>query len=279
MPTLGEVYRQSLQAINNLDYAKLPIRLILMQINNIKTQEEFYSKQDENIRDLRRFTTNFTRFLNHEPVEYIINEATFLGYSFYVDNRVLIPRVETEEVVLKAAECAKELFKGEHINVADICSGSGVIGITFKHLYPNCNMTFIDISKDAIDVNKINLGKHNQTGSIYIGNSTDPLIENNAEIDMIISNPPYILNENEIEESVRRFEPMIALIDNKKLGIYENIFNYVKNATYKPKLLVFEIGYNTRNDLSNLVHEILPEAQAEFFKDINGKDRIMVVKV
>lgn len=279
MPTLGEVYRQSLKAINNLEYAKLPIRLILMQINGLKTQEEFYSKQDENIKDLRRFTTNFTRFLNHEPVEYIVNYADFLGHQFYFDKRVLIPRVETEEVVLKAVDYANKIFNGEHINVADICSGSGVIGISFKYLYSNCNVTYVDISEDAIDVNKINLEKHMQDGSIFVGDSTQPLIDNDINVDMIICNPPYILNEDEIEDSVKRFEPRIALIDNIKFGIYNKVFNYVKNSNSNPKIIVFEIGYDTRNDLNKLVQDILPTSSVEFFKDINGKDRIMVVKV
>lgn len=278
-PTIGEVYRNALRSINNLESAKYDLRLMLCKINDIYPYSNFFVCQDQEIRDLRLFTRYFMRYLNKEPVEYIVNEAIFLGEKFYVDKRVLIPRVETEEVVLKAIEVAKETFKEKTIDVLDMCTGSAIIGITFLKHYKNANLTISDISKDALDVAKINLSNHEINAKIVQGDATKPFLESKQKFDIILANPPYIINEHEIDESVRNFEPYNALVDTHPLYVYESIFAHVKSMVKEGGTIVLEIGYDAKDKLEVMLKKYLPTCKWNFYSDINHCDRILIVYI
>ncbi len=278
-PTIGEVYRNALRSINNLESAKYDLRLMLCKINDIYPYSNFFVYQDQEIRDLRLFTRYFMRYLNKEPVEYIVNEAIFLGEKFYVDKRVLIPRVETEEVVLKAIEVAKETFKEKTIDVLDMCTGSAIMGITFLKHYKNANLTISDISKDALDVAKINLSNHEINTKIVQGDATKPFLESKQKFDVILANPPYIINEHEIDESVRNFEPYNALVDTHPLYVYESIFAHAKSMVKEGGIIVLEIGYDTKDKLEVMLKKYLAKCKWNFYSDINHCDRILIVYI
>ena len=97
--TLYEVYKEALTKLKNPDTDEISVRILLCHNNGIKSMSGFYIHKDENIKDLQGFSNQFDRFLKGEPIQYILGETEFLGYDFYVDKRVLIPRQETEEVV------------------------------------------------------------------------------------------------------------------------------------------------------------------------------------
>ena len=128
--TLYEVYKEALTKLKNSDTDEISVRILLCHNNGIKSMSGFYIHKNENIRDLPMFLNQFDRFLKGEPIQYILGETEFLRLDFYVDNRVLIPRQETEEVVTQAYLRALQEFGDSVINVADICCGSGVMGIT-----------------------------------------------------------------------------------------------------------------------------------------------------
>ncbi len=280
MATVESVYNQAINCLHKRDGVSLDVRELLCFINGYTSKEEFYQKKSEKIKDLRLFITLFLRYLEHEPIEYLINKSTFLGKEFYVDNRVLIPRMESEEVVLKAIEKANEVFKGKEIEVADICSGSGVLGISFSLQYKKAKLTFVDIDFNALEVNKANAKKHGLCGEKYHnGDNIEPLIKNKQKVDLIICNPPYILNEEEIDEGVLRYEKRSFLIDKEPYYVYKEILKKAPKIKKDKLLIVFEIGYDTKAELEKMLKENYPHYKYEFFKDINKKDRILVVTI
>ncbi len=205
-------------------------------------------------------------YCNGISANYIVNSKYFLSREFYVDNRVLIPRFETEEVVNKAIE----VIKNHNITtVCDLCCGSGVIGISIA-LECDTHVYACDISSDALEVAKHNDKMYNTNVEFYQGDLLEPVY--GKEIEMIIANPPYIENKGYVSKETLDNEPHLALFGGESgLDIYKRIAEQIK---YFPmlKYLVLEIGYNQRE----AIYEIF-DGKIEVIKDINNQDRIVVV--
>lgn len=132
-----------------------------------------------------------------------------------------------------------------------------------------------DLSAGAILVSKENLQKHNLEAKTYVGNALKPLIFNQEKVDVVISNPPYIINAEDVDKNVIDYEPKIALFCSKRLEVYSEIFENLEKVKDGKLLAVFEIGYDLKDLLINLIKEKLPSSKYQFFKDINGKERIL----
>ena len=277
--TLYEVYKDSLKKLKNPDVDEISVRILLCHNNGIKSMSGFYMRKDENIRDFPLFLAQFNRFLAGEPIQYILGETEFLGYTFKVDKRVLIPRQETEEVVMQAYLRALEKFGDRVINVADVCCGSGVMGITLAKKLKVRYLFMSDISKDAIDVTKENAKQNDVIANFFVGNACDELVKAGAKVDLFVANPPYILNKEEVDESVLKYEPQIALFTDEKLGIFREIFKNLSKIKNKEMLCVFEIGYDLKDKLTELIKETLKNVTFGFVKDINGKERILILEI
>jgi len=275
--TLFEVYKDSLNKLKNPDVDEIVIRILLCEINNLKSMSEFYIKKDEEIRDLQRFQSFFQQFLDGKPVQYILKKDTFFGQEFYVDQRVLIPRQETEEVVKFAIDKAKEIFGNKELRIADVCCGSGIMGVSLANNLKVSSIIFSDISKDALDVCKVNSSKLASKARYYCGNVLEKLLENNDKIDVLISNPPYILKGENIDESVLNFEPHIALFADDEFSVYKNIIKNIADIKDKELLAVFEIGTYTRSNLEEFIQNTLSKCEYDFVKDMNGKERILYI--
>ena len=169
--TLYEVYKDSLKRLANPDSDEISVRILLCHNNGIKSMSGFYIHKNENIKDLQLFLNQFERFLSGEPIQYILGEIDFLGLEFNVDKRVLIPRQETEEVVTQAYLRALQMFGDNVIDVADICCGSGVMGITLAKKLKVRYLFMSDISEDAIEVAKINAKRNDVIANFCVGNA------------------------------------------------------------------------------------------------------------
>jgi len=277
--TLYEVYKDSLKKLKNPDVDEISVRILLCHNNGIKSMSGFYIHKNENIKDFPAFSPQFERFLNGEPVQYILGETEFLGLDFKVDNRVLIPRQETEEVVTQAYLRALQYYGDHVINVADICCGSGVMGITLAKKLKVRYLFMSDISKDAIEVAKENANKHDVIANFFVGNACDELVKAGAKVDLLVANPPYILNKSEVDESVLKYEPHIALFTDESLKIYEDIFKAIPKLKDKKILCIFEIGYDLKDRLTDLIKKTLKNVTFGFVKDINGKERILILEM
>ena len=277
--TLYEVYKDSIKKLANPDIDEIAVRILLCHNNGIKSMSGFYMHKDENIRDFPGFSKQFEEFLAGKPIQYILHETEFLGLNFYVDERVLIPRQETEEVVTQAYLRALQKFGDHVINVADVCCGSGVMGLTLAKKLTVRYLFMSDISKDAVDVAKNNAQNLDVIGNFFVGNACDELVKAGAKVDLLVANPPYILNKNEVDKSVFDHEPHLALFADEELTVYRDIFKALPKLKNKELLCVFEIGYDLKDKLTQIIKETMKNVTFGFIKDINGKERILILEL
>lgn len=226
--------------------------------------------------DLAKFDLALHRMLSGEPIQYIVGFQSFYGYNFEVDNNCLIPRPETEEVMLHF------LNQCHHQDtVADIGTGSGAIAITLKLLKPDLKVLATDLYEDTLNVARNNATLHQQEIQFLQGDALKPLIDNNIKVDGLISNPPYI-DEGEardMDDTVLKYEPHHALFaENEGYAIYEGILKDLPQVMKEQGHVVFEIGYNQGNQLKALINSIYPDKLVKVIRDINGNERIVSFK-
>ena len=205
------------------------------------------------------------------PVAYILNKCSFLGNNFYVDKNVLIPRNETEELVLLVKEYILN-NKLESSKLCDIGTGSGCIAISLKKMFNSLNITAIDISRDALNVAIKNAKSLDVNINFSLSNCLDDV---NNDFDIIVSNPPYIDRDTFVHHRVLNNEPHIALFaDNKGLSICEKI---LKSASLNKNLkaIFFEISPEQISSLKELGEKYLSEFTFNIYKDMNGFDRFV----
>ena len=275
--TLFEVYKQSLKQLKNPDVEEINIRILLGEVNQLRTMSDFYLRKDEEIHDLPRFQEYFKRYLDGEPVQYILGKTAFLGCDILVDKRVLIPRQESEEVVQFTIKTSHEIFGNKNISILDVCCGSGAMGIALTKQLNAERIYFSDISNDALDVCSKNLKANHVSGDIFEGDALTRVISKNIKVDLLISNPPYILKSEPVDESVLKYEPHLALFADNDFSIYEKIISNLNAVKNDQLLAVFEIGINSKNPLENMVRKYHPQSEYGFIKDINGKERILYI--
>lgn len=277
--TLFEVYKDSIKKLDNTDTEEINVRILLCEINHLKSMSDFYIHKDEEIQDLQRFNELLARFLNGEPVQYILGKTTFLRNEFLVDRRVLIPRQESEEVVAFAIQKIKEKFDTQPVDIFDVCCGSGIMGISLAKSVPTKSLILSDISREAIEVTKTNLAKLNIDGETIVGDGLNTLISEGKKCDVLISNPPYILKGEIVDESVLENEPHLALFADNNFSIYKSIISNLDIIKKEKIIAVFEIGENTRNVIEPYLLENFPSYHFEFVKDINEEERILYIYI
>ena len=277
--TLYEVYKDSIKKLTNPDVDEIAVRILLCHNNGIKSMSGFYVHKNENIQDFPTFSKQFDEFLAGKPIQYILQETEFLGNNFYVDERVLIPRQETEEVVTQVYLRALQKFGDSVINVADICCGSGAIGISLAKKLKVRYLFMSDISSDAIEIARKNAENLGVIGNFFVGNACDELVKAGAKVDVLVANPPYILNKSEVDKSVLDYEPHIALFADEELTVYRDILKALPKLKNKEMLCVFEIGYDLKEKLTEIIKKTLRNVTFGFAKDINGKERILILEL
>ena len=214
------------------------------------------------------------RLNNNEPVQYIVGNVDFYGYIFDVNKNVLIPRRETEELTEKVLKRIQEFTKPV---IIDVGTGSGAIAVALSkkldtHVYAS------DISNDALEVAKKNSFNNEANVSFLQGDMLEPYIKNNIKVDVIVSNPPYIKENEVIEDIVKNNEPHLALYaKNDGLEFYESILKNAKKVLNDKFLIAFEIGESQANDVKDLAKKYLNDVIVEIEKDLSDKDRFVFV--
>ena len=242
---------------------------LLASMRDPLTEEEqtiFWDKVDE--------------LLEGKPVQYVIGSESFYGRTFEVDDNVLIPRPETEELIHGAIERSQQLFHNKKITVADIGTGSGAIAITFKKEWPEAIVTATDISAGALAVAIKNAEKNDAAVTFKKGDMTGPI--SHDKWDVVLSNPPYIAHEEaeSMSSTVLSFEPHNALFaDEDGLYFYRKLAKKLPQLMNKPALIGVEIGYLQGPSVHKLFTDAFPTALIETVKDINGKDRILFCEI
>ena len=226
-----------------------------------------------------KFNEGFNRYLYHnEPIQYLTNYQTFFGYDFYVDNRVLIPRFETEELVENVLMYYDEFFYGKEVDLCDIGTGSGAIAISLAKEEPLMKVVASDISKEALEVAEINNQKFDANVTFLLGSMIEPLV--GKKFDIIVSNPPYIPNNEEVQSLVKDNEPNVALFGGEDgLDFYRIILRDAKLIMKEKVLIAFEHGYNKNQEIEDLAHLYFPTAKVVHKKDMQGRDRMSFIFV
>lgn len=209
-----------------------------------------------------------------KPLQYVIGYVNFYGNNFTVDERVLIPRFETEELVENTIKYINKFFS-KPVDIIDLGCGSGVIGLTLEKKVSTGIVDLVDISSDALEITNKNCGKLNSKANII---KSDFFTNIDKKYDVIISNPPYIKNNEEIETIVKENEPHLALYaGDDGLDCYRKILSNIKDHMKDRCLVAFEIGYQQANDIINLIKEYLDNIQIEVKKDMSDKDRMIFI--
>ena len=270
--------KEKLALDNNKEDAA--VILLLEHILNL-TPTELYIKMEEEISDadMKRFDEEFDKYLNHNvPIQHIIGYSTFYGYDFIVNDDVLIPRRETEELVENILYRYDQYFRGQKVDVCDLCSGSGNIAVTLSCEEPNMNVYATDISPAAIEVAKKNNEKFGGSVKFLIGDMLEPV--KGMKFDIFIANPPYIPQDQEIDSLVKDNEPNIALFGGDDgLKFYRIILSGVKDLIKNKAFIGFEHGYEQREALHKIIKENLGDVKIETLKDLEGKDRMTFIYV
>lgn len=211
--------------------------------------------------------------LDNMPIQYITKSVNFYGLELYVDNNVLIPRFETEELVDNTIKILRNKFNNP--KVLDLCCGSGAIGLAIKSRMPEADITISDISKDALNVAERNSKELGLDVTII---ESDLFKNINEKFDCIVSNPPYIKDNEEIEDIVKNNEPNIALYGGEDgLFFYEEILKNAKNYLNDNFLIAFEIGETQKEDIINLANKYLENIEIESKKDLSNRDRMIFI--
>ncbi|MEE3742953.1 peptide chain release factor N(5)-glutamine methyltransferase [Streptococcus dysgalactiae] len=215
----------------------------------------------------------FMDLSQHLSPQYLIGRAYFRDLQLSVDQRVLIPRPETEELV--------DLILAENpdtpLSVLDIGTGSGAIAISLKKERPAWQLTASDISSDALSLAQDN-ASHYQLDITFI--VSDVFSQLSGTFDMIVSNPPYIAYEDkdEVGLNVYQSEPHLALFAAEDgYAIYRRIIEEASNYLSEKGKLYFEIGYKQGEGIKALVNTHFPQKRVRVLKDVFGKERMVVV--
>ena len=211
-----------------------------------------------------------------KPLQYVLKKVNFYGNNFYVDERVLITRFETEELIENTIFYIKK-YLSNPIDIVDLGTGSGAIGLTLEKKIPTNSVDLIDISKEALEVAKINKEILKSNANLI---QNDFLTNISKKYDVIISNPPYIMDQEEIEEIVKNNEPHLALYAGEDgLDCYKKILKDVEKNLKEKALIAFEIGSSQGEQIKELAFQYLNNCKVEIKKDLSGRDRMLFILV
>jgi release factor glutamine methyltransferase len=248
------------------------IKLLLLELSGL-APHEFYVALKEEVDDA--FALSFKEkadlyMIDAVPIQHILGYSYFYGYTFQVSKDVLIPRVETEQLVEHVLYYYDHYFTNQKVKVIDLGTGSGCIGLTLAKEEPNMYVTVTDISEKALDIARVN-GKNLGVDSHYV--KSDWFSDVKGKYDIILSNPPYIPSDEDVQDIVKK-EPEVALYGGGTGTIfYQHILSHVKPYMNETCLIGFEHGYQQRDAILDLVHMYLPEAHVIQLKDLQGRDR------
>ena len=246
-----------------------------------KQPHELYLMYDEEVSSEleAKFLAGMEEYYQGKPIQYIKGVENFFGRDFKVNEDVLIPRYETEELVENILYRIDDYFaEYQSITLCDVGTGRGATATSLALEEPRLKVFATDISLKAVTVAKDNAKNLGANIEFMVGDMLEPLLENEIKVDIFVSNPPYIPQEQEIEAMVKDNEPHVALFGgNDGLYFYRKIFQGVEPLLQERALLAFEMGFDQRELMEAALQEYFPNDPHEIIKDINGKDRMLFI--
>jgi len=237
-------------------------------------QDALTAEQQEKFKEL------IEEHASGRPVQYCIGSEEFYGRSFIVDESVLIPRPETEELVLGTINRMNKIFKNQNLKLADIGTGSGAIALSMKLECPELTVVATDLSEAALSTAQKNAQRLAADIDFRLGDLTKPL--SGEKFDIVLSNPPYIAFDEakEMSNTVLEHEPHSALFaEEDGLVLYRKMAEQLPPLMNKPALIGLEIGYTQGEQVAQFFKNSFPQATVSIEKDINGKPRMIFCEI
>lgn len=263
---------------NQIESPKLKARLLLQYVLNKKREQLIiYDNEQITVEQEKAYMQNIEKLIKGIPLQHITNSQEFMKMNFFVNSDVLIPRPDTEILVEEVIKLGKEK---RNSSILDLCTGSGAIAVSIAKYLPNAKVYASDISLKALEVAKLNARNNEVQDKIEFINS-DLFEKIEGKFDIIVSNPPYIRTEviKKLDMEVQK-EPILAL-DGGKDGlnfyrkIVEEAYSHLKYDSY----LCFEIGYDQKEEVTEIVENAKVYTDTYCKKDLYGNDRIIVTRV
>ena len=255
------------------DHAKMLLSSYL-DVNPLELLTILDKEVDSDIEKL--YKSSLEALKENKPIQYVIGNVNFYGLKFIVNKNVLIPRFETEELVEQVVEYARD-FNKDKIKILDLGCGSGAIGLTLKSILKDSEVTLVDISKEALEVARLNANNLNLDVT-FIESDWFSNVELD-KYDIVVSNPPYIKTDEKIEKIVKDNEPSLALyggIDG--LDCYRKILANIKPYLNDKFLIAFEIGESQKEEIYDIVKKYLYDVEITCKKDLYGRNRMIFVR-
>lgn len=277
-------YRKFIKEKENLalehDKEESAVVILLEHVTGLETNA-LYMKMNDEIDEsiISRFDEIFNIYLfDNKPIQYLVGYTCFYGRNFKVNENVLIPRFETEELVENILYRYDDYFKGQKVDVCDLATGSGCIAISLALEEKNMNVIASDISFEALNVAKENNEKLGANVTFVQGDMLEPFA--GKKFDIFVSNPPYIPEDEEVMSLVKDNEPNIALFGGKDgMKFYRIILSGVKPLLKKRSIICFEHGYDKKEEMIKLAKTYFPNSRVEVIKDLEQKDRMTFIYV
>jgi release factor glutamine methyltransferase len=293
----------------NVEDADIKLKILIEYVFKISKEKLILKYKDEiNDKKVEEFRKLLKKLENGIPIQYIINNQEFMGLNFYVDENVLIPQPDTEILVEEVIKYCNELRNNESedketnkdykeniekepiinkedkninkktIKILDLCTGSGIIGISIYKYLENVEIYASDISQKALNIAEKNTNLNN--AKINFINSD--MFENIhiKDFDIIVSNPPYI--ESKVIESLSKEvqnEPKLALDGGEDgLKFYRCILENAKDYLRKNGAIFLEIGYDQKEKIEEILKSYKIYKETKCIKDFGGNNRVIIIK-
>lgn len=278
-------YASQLESIYGSDEANALIMILLEHYFNID-RVKIALEPDLRLSESELLTLHFAvkELLKNRPIQYIIGETEFCGMRFFVNENVLIPRPETEEMVrlLAVGHWPLAVKTDGRPSILDIGTGSGCIAISLAKLIPNSDVTAVDVSEKALEVARKNAEENGVNVHFVHDDILNPHVKTygraSQQFDIIVSNPPYVCEseKSDMRANVLDYEPSTALFvsDNDPLVFYRKILEFAQKALKPDGEVWFEINEKFGIEMKNLCHE-MGFKNAEIIRDFRGKERVV----
>lgn len=285
MVTIGNLLIEATEKLKqaNISTPRLDAEVLLYNLLDVeRIYLHMYPQKKVSNKIQEKFWIGIEKRVQGMPIQYIVNKQEFMGLDFRVKEGVLIPRVDTEILIEKVIDIYKNNYYPNMVKIIDIGTGSGAIAVSLAKYIENSLLTAIDICPKTLKVAIENANTHKVENKItfYLGSLFNPIDkkEEYKTYDFIISNPPYIPKSviETLDSSVKDYEPRLALDGGDDgLDFYRKITIGAKDYLKEDGWLMFEIGYDQGNDVSQILN-INGFKNIDVLQDLAGLDRVAV---
>ena len=264
---LKQIFIDQLSSIYEVDEVESIFLIYIEDKLDLKFQPQL------TIQNTKEVLSDLSELKQGKPIQHITQKAFFYDHFFYVNENTLIPRPETEELI----ELIRNDFpQDKKLSIVDLGTGTGCIPITLFKLFPNAQVSALDISSKALEVAQLN-AKNLAASVHFIQQDLLQDFELNEKFDIIISNPPYIRNleKSEMHQNVLDFEPHLALFveDHDPLIFYRKVFDFAEKHLKENGTIYCEINQYLGDETKQIFQKKYPNTQ--IIKDISGNDRML----